>query len=79
MQQYVARRRHAFAAAGAKLDALSPLKVLERGYSLVRGPDGHLLADAARVAPGDALSVELARGRIDARVERVAPDGDDEQ
>jgi len=55
----------------AKLDALSPLAVLVRGYSIALGPDGRALVDATSVTAGDAITVRLARGRLDARVERV--------
>jgi exodeoxyribonuclease VII large subunit len=55
----------------AALSALSPYATLERGYSIVRGPDGAVLRDAARVRSGDALSVKLQRGELGARVESV--------
>jgi exodeoxyribonuclease VII large subunit len=55
----------------ASLSALSPYATLERGYSIVRGPDGAVLRDAGSVAPGDALSVRLQRGEVGARVESV--------
>jgi exodeoxyribonuclease VII large subunit len=54
-----------------RLRALSPRLVMERGYCLVRGPDGRLLRAAAGLAPGDAIRVEFARGEADARVEAV--------
>jgi exodeoxyribonuclease VII large subunit len=60
--------RHALGAAAARLDALSPLAVLERGFAVARTPDGHVVRDAAEVAPGDELEVRLARGAIDVRV-----------
>ena len=50
---------------------VSPLAVLGRGYSLTRTPDGEILRDAARVTPGDAVEVLLARGSLDCRVERT--------
>lgn len=50
------------------LSALSPLATLERGYSIVRGPDGTIVRDAAQVAAGDRLHLQLARGTLDARV-----------
>ncbi|GIW41294.1 MAG: exodeoxyribonuclease 7 large subunit [Candidatus Binatia bacterium] len=52
-----------------RLRALSPLAVLERGYALVRRPDGHVLRRAADAELGEELSVTLAEGRIRVRVE----------
>jgi exodeoxyribonuclease VII large subunit len=73
-----ARLREARAAveqAAGGLGALSPLACLERGYAIVRlgGPDGPIVRDAARVAPGDAVALVLARGRVFGRVERTEP------
>lgn len=62
-------------AAAARLEALSPLGVLARGYALARAADGTVLTDAARVAPGDAVEVTLARGRIDCEVREAHPHG----
>ena len=67
-------RRRALAGAAGKLDALSPLGVLGRGYSLVRGPDGHLVTDGKQVAVGDAVSVQLRSGRLGCRVESSTDD-----
>ena len=58
--------------AGARLQALSPLATLARGYAIVRS-DGGALRDAARVRAGDALQVQLASGSLGARVEEVLP------
>lgn len=55
----------------ATLDALSPLKVLGRGYSIARDEDGHVIKDASSLCAGDSLSVQLGRGRIDAKVTSV--------
>jgi exodeoxyribonuclease VII large subunit len=59
----------------AGLSALSPYATLERGYSIVRGPDGVVLRSAVRVRPGDPLSIRLQRGELDARVETVRDSG----
>lgn len=55
----------------ATLDALSPLKVLGRGYSIARDENGHVIKDASSLCAGDSLSVQLGRGRIDAKVTSV--------
>jgi exodeoxyribonuclease VII large subunit len=54
---------------GARLEALNPLRVLERGYALVYGPDGRLLRSAGEVEKGDAIVARLAEGRLRAIVE----------
>lgn len=51
-----------------KLDALSPLKILDRGYAMVYQEE-HLVKQAGDVAPGDELRICLAEGEIHARVE----------
>ncbi len=54
-----------------RINALSPLAILERGYAICRQKQGAILRDAARVSPGDQVAVTLARGEIDCRVERI--------
>lgn len=54
----------------AALDALSPLNVLQRGYSITRKlPGGEVLRDAANAAPGDQIESLLSTGRLVSRVE----------
>jgi exodeoxyribonuclease VII large subunit len=67
------RRREPLTALEHKLHALSPRRVLDRGYSLTFGPDGHLLTDAATVAPGAAVRIALQKGELAATVTGVAP------
>lgn len=69
----VRRRGDAGAALGAavaRLEALSPLAVLTRGYAIAR-VDGHVVHDARRVPVGAALEVRVETGTIHARVEGV--------
>jgi exodeoxyribonuclease VII large subunit len=69
--QRIGEGRAEFARATAALNALSPYATLERGYSIVRGPDGTVLTDAGGVKAGDPVSIRLQRGEIGARVESV--------
>jgi len=54
--------------AESRLQALSPLRVLERGYALVYAAGGKLLRSAEDVHDDDAIIAQLARGRVHARV-----------
>ena len=66
----LSRRRQRFSALAAALDAMSPLKVLGRGYAVARSQDGTILKSGREVAPGDRVSVTLSEGGFDAVVER---------
>jgi exodeoxyribonuclease VII large subunit len=55
------------------LEALSPQRLLERGFALARGADGRLLRSVQQLQPGDQLQLELSDGRIDADVRSVTP------
>ena len=63
--------RQRLGALAASLDAMSPLKVLGRGFALAADSGGRILRRAGDVSPGDAVEVSLAEGRLDCRVERV--------
>jgi exodeoxyribonuclease VII large subunit len=52
----------------AKLNALSPLAVLTRGYSITQAADGSVLRDAGQAKAGDKLKIRLERGKLDAEV-----------
>jgi exodeoxyribonuclease VII large subunit len=65
------RRVERLAALRDRLEALSPLAVLQRGYAMARTDQGRLLTDAANTSVGQVLSVHLARGSVRVRVEEV--------
>ncbi|HSC58123.1 MAG TPA: exodeoxyribonuclease VII large subunit [Gemmatimonadales bacterium] len=62
------RRRHADRLA-AQLDALSPLKVLGRGYAVPTGAEGRVLKTVADFEPGAAFTLRVSDGAVPARVE----------
>ena len=53
----------------AALDAMSPLRVLERGYAIAHDAQGHIVREANAVSIGDALRLRLWKGVLDCRVE----------
>lgn len=63
--------RQRFVRLTAGLDAMSPLKVLSRGYSFVRKPDGALVTDIRDVSPGDRIRIQLKNGALGALVEET--------
>ena len=50
------------------LENASPQTIFERGYSMVTGPDGKVVRDAANVKIGDKLTITPAKGKIEAEV-----------
>jgi exodeoxyribonuclease VII large subunit len=67
--------RRRLSEAATRLDALSPLAVLGRGYALARREsDGRIVRAAADVALGDRIELRLASGQIGAEVTRLEPD-----
>src|SRR5690348_330172 len=63
--------RERLALAAASLDALSPLGVLQRGYAIAQDASGKPLRDASSVKEGDAVTVRLAKGKLETRIERI--------
>lgn len=61
-------RKEKLNALGAHLEALSPLKVLERGYSITRNAKGKVIKKASEVKPGDTITTKLAEGTITSQV-----------
>lgn len=66
---YLNKRRQQFGLQIAKLEALSPLNVLRRGYSVCQ-KGGQTLTDAAQTAVGEPIRVILPKGALDCVVEQ---------
>jgi exodeoxyribonuclease VII large subunit len=64
--------RHRVAGTLGKLDSLSPLSILQRGYSITRKvPSLQILRDATHVQEGDRVEVKLFRGKLLCGVEKT--------
>ena len=69
MDSRVSEARHRLHVASRELASVSPHRIVQRGYAIVRGGDGSILVDAGQVVAGDALSVEVRHGSVDATVD----------
>lgn len=71
-QEYVnAQKRHEFVRLAASLDAMSPLKVLSRGYALASNDDGNLIKSVSDTTKGERISVRVVDGALDCTVNDV--------
>ena len=74
MATRLAAANAALAGAAGRLDALSPLAVLGRGYGLVRrARDGAIVRRADQLVPGDPLDIRVAEAEVAATVASVRP------
>ena len=69
--QVIAVKKQQFVRLSSALDAMSPLKVLSRGYSVTKDKSGHVLSDVRDVQPGMPITVTLKQGELDAIVSEV--------
>jgi exodeoxyribonuclease VII large subunit len=67
-------RRTRLNLASGRIDSLSPLAVLSRGYSLIYTTEGKLLRSTADTAPGQTISARLAHGTLEAEVKQITID-----
>jgi exodeoxyribonuclease VII large subunit len=68
IQRRLERQRHALALVASKLNALSPLSVLGRGYALVKDESGRLVPRAAMVRRDQKLNLRFEDGEVGCRV-----------
>jgi exodeoxyribonuclease VII large subunit len=72
----VAERRTSLAALAGRLNALSPLATLERGYATARGTDGATLTSVSEFGEDVDFTLRLRDGEVDATARRVRAAGD---
>ena len=66
--QSVERKKRRFVEQTAKLDAMSPLKVLTRGYAMAQSKDGSVLRSVSQVEIADPITVTFGDGSVSAMV-----------
>lgn len=70
MQSFVGHKKDQLGQYAAVLNSMSPLKVVERGYSMAK-TKGKILKKAKQVQVGDAIEVTLMQGRLEAKVTQI--------
>lgn len=63
----------------AALDAMSPLKVLTRGYTMAQTPEGELIRSCTQLQAGDPFVLHLSDGKAEANVTRLIPNASNEE
>ena len=66
--QNITRKNQQYIAAVSKLDAMSPLKVLTRGYAMTQNAQGQVVRSVKQVELGERLSIRLSDGELSATV-----------
>jgi exodeoxyribonuclease VII large subunit len=66
------RNESLLASAAAALDALSPLAVLSRGYSICRNSLGQVVKSADKISPGDRVTIQFHEGSAEAEISTTA-------
>ncbi len=67
----VGAQQQRLSACAGKLDALSPLRVLGRGYAIAQDQNGNVVRRVAQTVPGDRLHLRVSDGVIQCRVEQI--------
>ena len=70
MERLLHAKRERLARLALQLEERSPLRVLERGYAIATDATGNVLRDAAQVALGDSVSLQLHHGRLTTEVRK---------
>lgn len=73
-QRSVSSKRQRFISYTATLDAISPLKVLTRGYAMVTGENGTVVRSVSQLHPNDQLHIRLCDGQINATINNITED-----
>lgn len=66
--QNITQKNQQYIAAVSKLDAMSPLKVLSRGYAMTTKEQGEVVRSVKQVEPGERITISLSDGRLSATV-----------
>ena len=71
MNRSIHNEKQKFISMTAKLDALSPLKVLSRGYAVVQDDHSMLIRSVKQLSPGNSVLISLADGKVKASVTEI--------
>ena len=64
IEKQLIKQQQGFHSLCTKLDGLSPLKILGRGYSITQNDQHHVITNTKQIAKGDRITTQLANGQI---------------
>jgi len=67
----VSSKRKDIGSAEQRMNAIDPMKVLERGYGFVEGPDGKALVSTSQISDGSNIEIRMRDGKVKAKVNEV--------
>ncbi len=67
-------RKHNLALLAEKLEGLSPIKRISKGFGLITGGDGRRIVTVSQVKPGDKVEIRIRDGKILAQVQGLMED-----
>ena len=73
-QRIVSEKKQRFISLTAKLDAMSPLKVLTRGYAIVASTNGTVVRSIKQISPGEQIKVSFNDGNATAMIQEITED-----
>ena len=76
IEKIISAKRFEFSVSAAKLDSISPLNTLARGYAIVQESSGRALSSIDGISIGDIIDIRLSNGVIEANVEKIHRNGD---
>ena len=76
IEKIISAKRFEFSISAAKLDSISPLNTLARGYAIVQESSGRALSSIDGISIGDIIDIRLSNGVIEANVEKIHRNGD---
>jgi len=73
IQTLIERRKLLLGQQASRLNAISPLATLDRGYALAQAENGSLVRSSSDLQPGDELRVRFSQGSVETRVTKIYP------
>ena len=70
-KQVISRNHQRFVASAAKLDAMSPLKVLTRGYGMAQKEDGTVISSIKQTDVNETIKISLSDGKLTATINEI--------
>jgi len=72
-ERVISAKKQQLYSLSAGADAMSPLKVLSRGYAIAESNDGSIIRTVSQLKDNDSISLRLSDGRVDCSVKKVSP------